>query len=280
MNTPARTQPNQSPSALALMAARYNVDPVKLHSTLQETVFKGATPEQCLALVVVANQYGLNPFTREIYAFHDRKSGGIVPVISVDGRINMMQNHPQFDGIEFAFDGEGGDLSCTATIHRKDRKHPFSVTEYLSECRRETDPWKTAPRRMLRHKALIQACRVAFAFGGIGDEDDVVAMAPAAVSEVVTITQATEPAKEPQTLPTPEQLPAVAAQNDAANKVIAAFAEAGISIADFREWCERGQRPVAAAGGGIMEWPPEFISRIAKNLGAVVNQIKAMKEEA
>ncbi|WP_032251724.1 recombinase RecT, partial [Escherichia coli] len=39
---------------------------------------------QFIALLIVANQYGLNPWTKEIYAFPD-KQNGIVPVVGVDG---------------------------------------------------------------------------------------------------------------------------------------------------------------------------------------------------
>ena len=47
-------------SALALMGSRLNCDPTKLHQTLKDTVFKGATDSELLALVVVANEYGLS----------------------------------------------------------------------------------------------------------------------------------------------------------------------------------------------------------------------------
>jgi phage recombination protein Bet len=260
MNTPAKTNTPQTPSALALMAARYSVDPGKLHATLQETVFKGATPEQCLALVVVANQYGLNPFTREIYAFPDKKGGGIIPVISVDGRINMMQNHPQFDGIEFEFHGDGDDLACTATIHRKDRKHPFSVTEYLAECRRETDPWRTAPRRMLRHKALIQACRVAFAFGGIGDEDDVMPMQEARVTEVATVPPVSEPAKKTETL----------------SDVITG---AGYTFDEFRTWAqETDALQNTDSLGDFNDIPSADLARLYRVRAAIIKGMAAIRE--
>jgi hypothetical protein len=61
---------------------------------------------------------------------------------------------------------------ATCTIHLKDRAHPVVITEYFEECKRETDPWRTMPRRMLRNKAMIQAIRVAFGIGGIHDEDE------------------------------------------------------------------------------------------------------------
>jgi hypothetical protein len=119
------------------------------------------------ALLIVANQYGLNPWTKEIYAFPD-KNNGIVPVVGVDGWSRIINEHPQFDGLEFEQDDE----SCTCIIHRKDRSHPIKVTEYKSECDRKSGPWASHPKRMLRHKALIQCARLAMGYVGIYDEDE------------------------------------------------------------------------------------------------------------
>jgi phage recombination protein Bet len=154
------------------MASRFNVEPTKLHETLKNTVFKGASDSEMMTLVVVANEYGLNPLTKEIYAF-PAKGGGIVPVVSIDGWIHLANSHPQMDGVdfEFAHDADGKLVSCTCIIHRKDRSRPVKVTEYLAECRRGTEPWKME-HRMLRHKALIQCSRVAFGFSGIVDDEE------------------------------------------------------------------------------------------------------------
>ena len=160
-------------SILAKMAERFSVEPTKLLDTLKATAFKaqgGVTNEQMMALLIVADQYSLNPFTKEIFAFPDKN--GIVPVVGVDGWARIINEHPQFDGVEFTYSGDAGDLACTCTIHRKDRTHPIAVTEYLSECKRSTGPWGSHPRRMLRHKALIQGARLAFGFAGIYDEDE------------------------------------------------------------------------------------------------------------
>ena len=107
---------------------------------LKITAFKGGqvTDAQMTALMVVADQYGLNPWTREIYAFPDK--GGIVPVVGVDGWSRIINEHAQFDGVEF----EQNDESCTCIMYRKDRTHATKVTEYMSECKRENaQPWKT-----------------------------------------------------------------------------------------------------------------------------------------
>lgn len=143
-------------------------DGTGLIDTLKATAFKGqVTDAQMTALMVVANQYGLNPWTKEIYAFPD-KNNGIVPVVGVDGWSRIINEHPQFDGIEFEQDDE----ACTCIIYRKDRSRPIKVTEYKSECGRGTGPWQSHPKRMLRHKAMIQCARLAFGYGGIYDHDE------------------------------------------------------------------------------------------------------------
>jgi phage recombination protein Bet len=152
-----------------------SVEPAKLFETLKATVFKNCTNDELLALVVVANTYGLNPFCREIYAFPS-KGGGITPIVSVDGWNSMLIRQPDFDGIEFEFtETEQGELvSCTATIHVKNRAHPVKITEYMDECKRNTDPWNNMPHRMLRNRTLCQASRVAFGFSGVQHEEEVI----------------------------------------------------------------------------------------------------------
>lgn len=157
-------------SQLAVMSDNLNmknVDAGSLYHTLKNTVFKGADDDQLAALMIVANQYGLNPFTKEIYAF---PSGGkITPIVSIDGWSRIINDNPNCDGIQFEQDDE----SATCKIYRKDRNHPTIVTEYLSECNMSNSPvWKKYPKRMLRHKALIQCARIAFGFSGIYDEDE------------------------------------------------------------------------------------------------------------
>lgn len=161
------------PSALNLMASRLAVEPSKLFETLKSTVFQKATNEEMLALVAVANEYGLNPFLKELYAF-PAKGGGIVPIVSVDGWNKMLIRQPDFDGIEFEMveKEDGTPYSCTATIYVKGRSRPMKITEYMDECKRNTDPWNNMPRRMLRNRTLCQASRMAFGFSGIYNDDE------------------------------------------------------------------------------------------------------------
>lgn len=167
----------QHVSLLAKIASRYSVEPAKMLSTLKATAFKAdreVTNEQMMALLIVADQYGLNPWTKEVYAFPD-KNNGIVPVVGVDGWSRIINTHPEFDGLEFV-DGprDAKDMPewIECVIHRKDRAHAIRAREYMGECKRGTGPWQSHPRRMLRHKALIQCARLAFGYTGIYDQDE------------------------------------------------------------------------------------------------------------
>ena len=156
----------------------------ELINILKATAFKGQnntapTDAQLMALLIVADQYGLNPWTKEIYAYPD-KNNGIVPVVGVDGWSRIINNHPQFDGVEFNYgpaislkNGKGTHEWIECVIHRKDRSRPTVVREFFAEVVRDTyGPWQTHPNRMHRHKSYIQCGRIAFGYTGIYDQDE------------------------------------------------------------------------------------------------------------
>lgn len=158
---------------IADMAARFGMDKDAFERTLRATVVpENTSKEQFAAFLLVAKEYNLNPVIKQIYAFPG-KSGGIQPIVSIDGWIHMATNHPEFDGMEFDDRMEDGKLTAiTCRMYRKDRSRPVEVTEYMSECKRETDTWKRWPARMLRHRATIQCARYAFGFSGIVDPEE------------------------------------------------------------------------------------------------------------
>src|SRR5207253_259671 len=118
-------------------------------------------------------KYGLDPFTKEIYAF-PKTGGGIQPIVSIDGWLNIINNHPMMDGMELQEnnDSSGQLESVTCQIHRKDRAYPTTITESLKENKMNTPQWNQRPRRMLRHRAIIQCGRAAFSISGVMDEDE------------------------------------------------------------------------------------------------------------
>lgn len=155
------------------MATRLDLENSLVAQTLKKTICPGATDEEIVAFVIVANEHKLNPFKREIYCFK-KQGGGLAPMVPIDGWTNIVNSHPQFDGCEFEDneDSDGKLEAITCTIHRKDRQHPTVLKERMKECFRDTGPWRDMPARMLRHKAFMQCARVAFSLGGIFDEDE------------------------------------------------------------------------------------------------------------
>ena len=185
-------------SLVAKMASKFEVDPKKFWDTLKATAFKqrngqAPTDEQMMALLVVANEYGLNPFTKEVYAFPDQNNG-IVPVVGIDGWSRIINSHKQFDGMEFKFSSETITLKglsepvfewIECIMYRKDRERPTVIREYMDEIYREPfekngkngpyaikGPWQTHPRRFARHKVIIQTARIALGYTGIYDQDE------------------------------------------------------------------------------------------------------------
>jgi phage recombination protein Bet len=174
-------------------AQQYGIDAGKMLGTLKATAFKAereATDAEMMALLVVAEQYKLNPFTRELFAFLD-KHRGIVPVVSVDGWARIVNEHPNYDGVEFRYaEGDAAPAWIECLIYRKDRARPTVVREMFGECKRSTIPWQTHPSRMLRHKAFIQGARLAFGFAGIYDEDEAARILEAAEAPAPAATSA------------------------------------------------------------------------------------------
>lgn len=172
MSVVAIEQPRRS--IIAEMAEQHAMEPGNFEATLRATVFpKSGTREEFAAFLMVARRYDLDPLTRQIYAF-PKKGGGIQPIVSVDGWSAIINSHPAFDGMAFDDhrDDDGKLFAITCRIWRKDRAHTIEATEYLSECKRNTDVWQQWAYRMLRHKAMIQAARYAFGFAGIVDPDE------------------------------------------------------------------------------------------------------------
>ena len=160
------------------MAEKAMLDTGQFMNTVLASCFtQEATPEQFAMFLMIAKEHDLNPLTREIYAF--QKGGKVMPIVSIDGWLKIINEHPDMDGMQVKenLDDNGGLVSITVKIFRKDRKHPTEVTEYLDECKMNTEPWKKWPTRMLRHKAAIQCGRYAFGFASLYDPDEAERMA-------------------------------------------------------------------------------------------------------
>lgn len=172
--TPTRERTTADLPVIRAMAESYGLDASAFVFTFKAVAMpQPHTDPEFVACCMVAHQHGLNPLTKEIY-FMKTKGGAIQPIVSVDGWLRKVNEHPQFDGMEFVdhIDAGGKMTACTVVIYRKDRKHPTRVTEYLEECKGTSEPWKKTERRMLRHRTLTQGARYAIGFAGLMDRDE------------------------------------------------------------------------------------------------------------
>lgn len=159
---------------IALMAESYHLEPDEFVRTVKATCgLVKCTPEEFLTFLWVAKQYNLDPLVRDIYAF-PKPGGGIQIIVGYDGWDKVMNRHPMHKSIDFVYNRSagGGLVSVTCKIMRRDRDLPIVVTESLQENRRNTDPWRNMPERMLRNRSLAQGVRMAYGLGGVMSEDE------------------------------------------------------------------------------------------------------------
>ena len=130
-------------------------------------------------LLMLSERLGLDPLNNEIYATavapESGKKARIVFVVGVDGWGKIINSHPQFDGMKFVESAPGDDelpLFIECTIYRKDRRVATTIREYMYEAHTGHGAWLTHPRRMLRHKAMVQCARACFGLGGVYEPDE------------------------------------------------------------------------------------------------------------
>jgi hypothetical protein len=134
-------------------------------------------------LLLTCERLGLDPLGREVYCTEAQDAAADagaqrkppLVVVALDGWCRIINSHPQFDGMSFEESAEREDglpLWIECSMHRKDRRVATTVREYMCENRADQSAWLTHPRRMLRHKALVQCARLCFGLSGIYDPDE------------------------------------------------------------------------------------------------------------
>lgn len=131
-------------------------------ATIKRTVAQGATDEEFAVFAELCRSTGLNPFKREAWFI---KAGNRAQIMTgLNGYLAIANRHPQFDGMEVAYEWDGPNLrAAVCKVYRKDRKFPSTATALMSEWRKDGPIWKQMPSVMLAKVAKSIAIREAFA---------------------------------------------------------------------------------------------------------------------
>ena len=180
---PPSTPPHVSAMALPVFKRcleRSGMTPESFVRSLTQTSLSALvtwSQNELEVLLLACERHGLDPLGREVYMLRsgDPLIGPALVVVGVDGWSRILNTHKAFAGMQFResselIDGVPAWVECT--LHRWDRRVPTRVREYLVEVRGTGSAWLTHPRRMLRHKALVQCARLAFGLVDIYDHDE------------------------------------------------------------------------------------------------------------
>lgn len=193
----ATMKPKSKKHLLQRISESYGIAPDKVVPLLQKSIFPKFDDAHVLTALIIADQAGLDPFANQINLFLG-KGGRVIPYIPIDGAVARAHSCPEYRGCSFEITEYGDDelipyieLMDPGTIPPKavrctifvEGRAPLTIEETYAECVwgyyddkkifNLTEPWRRKPRRMTRHKAFIQAQRLALpGLRYIPDEDE------------------------------------------------------------------------------------------------------------
>ncbi|HRD26387.1 MAG TPA: phage recombination protein Bet [Methanoculleus sp.] len=181
--------------------ATYDREKLRL---IRDMCAKGATDNEFLVMMELANRYQLDPFSKQIWLVKYGDSPAQI-FCGRDGYLAIAHRSGQFDGMESGTRKEGDDLVGWCKVYRKDMSHPFEVEVYASEYSTGKNLWRDKPRTMIQKVAEAQCLRRAFSISGLysPEEIDTGDRAPRYVGEVPP---ATPTACEVCGIPVPEDI--------------------------------------------------------------------------
>lgn len=173
---------------IAALASELGLAEDALLTKVREVSFKripNASNDEIYMFCALAHKHKINPLT-ELYAQID-DNGMIIPTLKIDGWYRVVNDHPDFDGVEFNYSPgmttyaglqHPHHIWCESVFKRKNLSHPIVVREFFSDNYLQEsiyqNSWQTHPNRRLRHAAYIQGARMAFGLHGVYSSDEAI----------------------------------------------------------------------------------------------------------
>ena len=170
----------------------YTPEQIKL---MHNTVAKDTTINEFWLFLNIASKQDLNPFTKEIWCYKDKK-GNLIIFASRDGFLKKAQENPKFLGVrsvevresdEFEIDvpnnkithkvkslsnKERGALTGAYAIAFVKDREPVIELATFSTYNKGYNTWKTHPEEMIKKVAETHALKKAFGISGIYAEEE------------------------------------------------------------------------------------------------------------
>jgi len=173
---------------IAALASDLGLAEDALLAKVREVSFKriqNASNDEIFMFCALAHKHKINPLT-ELYAQID-DNGMIIPTLKIDGWYRVVNDHPDFDGVEFNYSPgmttypglqHPHHIWVESVFKRKNLSHPIVVREFFSDNYLQEsiyqNSWQTHPNRRLRHAAYIQGARMAFGLHGVYSSDEAI----------------------------------------------------------------------------------------------------------
>lgn len=160
---------------------------------IKETVAKGTTDTELAFFLNVCKVYGLNPFTKEIWAYKDLKNNLIV-FAGRDGFLAKAQRDPRWNGISSDIVREGESITMNIAegkiSHIKDITSKANILGAYAICKpkgcelptiewadfetynKNNNVWKSDPAAMIKKVAEVHALKKAYGISGLQVEED------------------------------------------------------------------------------------------------------------
>lgn len=150
-------------TAVAVTTEQNRVTQKLLMDYLKQTN-SGLLANEQAQFLAIAQTFNLNPWKREVYAVAYGQGQGrkLSIIVGYEVYLRRAEEFPQYDGYETSFFGDGANMGCTCTVHRKDRNHPIGATVFLKEYTQGNKMWNEKPHVMLEKVAIATAMRRAF----------------------------------------------------------------------------------------------------------------------
>jgi len=153
-------------AALKDLAARRKVNVSTYLADLRIAYLTGLSDIQERKVVGDLASLDLCPFEGQVLIL--QRSGKVETGVTLKGWMSLAQRRG-ISSVDTEYKVlEDGDVSCTGIVTVGDGT--FKRTEFLSECRRPTPIWKQMPKRMLGHRAVIQAIRMCCGSAPVAEE--------------------------------------------------------------------------------------------------------------